>query len=168
MPAMPARTVVIVAFPGVQSLDVTGPLAVFHTAARIAGGGYDVRVATLDGDTVGASSGLRMAGDLALADVGASVCSGAFLLAEAGLLDGRRVTSHWAVCRELARRYPAIDVDPEPIYTRDGDLWTSAGVTAGMDLALAIVEEDLGRGVARGGGRGRVLVQRRPRGPSPV
>ena len=202
MPTMPARTVVIVAFPGVQSLDVTGPLEVFHTAARIAGGGYDVRVATLDGDTVPASSGLRLAGDLALADVGAidtlivaggdgtrphradprlvdwlrerapdarrvaSVCSGAFLLAEAGLLDGRRVTSHWAVCRELARRYPAIDVDPEPIYTRDGDLWTSAGVTAGMDLALAIVEEDLGRGVALGVARGLVLFLRRPGGQS--
>ena len=94
------------------------------------------------------------------------MCSGAFLLAEAGLLDGRRVTSHWAVCRELARRYPAVDVDPEPIYTRDRDLWTSAGVTTGMDLALAMVEDDLGRDVALAVARGLVLFLRRPGGQS--
>jgi len=76
------------------------------------------------------------------------------------------VTSHWAVCRELARRYPAVDVDPEPIYTRDGDLWTSAGVTAGMDLALAMVEDDLGRDIALAVARGLVLFLRRPGGQS--
>jgi transcriptional regulator GlxA family with amidase domain len=77
-----------------------------------------------------------------------SVCSGAFLLAEAGLLDGRTATTHWARCRELAERYPEVTVDPDPIFTRDGDVYTSAGVTAGMDLALALVGDDLGRHAA--------------------
>ena len=75
----------------------------------------------------------------------ASVCTGAFLLAAAGVLDGRRATTHWQACELLARRHPAITVDKDPIFVRDGDVWTSAGVTAGMDLALALVTEDLGR-----------------------
>jgi transcriptional regulator GlxA family with amidase domain len=74
-----------------------------------------------------------------------SVCSGAFLLAEAGLLDGRRAVTHWAQCGRLKKRYPAVNVDPGPIFVRDGRVYTSAGVTAGLDLALALVEEDLGR-----------------------
>ena len=74
----------------------------------------------------------------------ASVCTGAFLLAEAGLLDGRRATTHWARCDALAERYPQITVEPDPIFVRDGNVFTSAGVTAGMDLALALVEEDHG------------------------
>jgi transcriptional regulator GlxA family with amidase domain len=92
----------------------------------------------------------------------ASVCTGAFLLAEAGLLDGRRVTTHWAACEALARRYPAVEVDADPIWVRDGDVYTSAGVTAGMDLALALVEEDLGRDVALTVARWLVLFLRRP------
>lgn len=91
-----------------------------------------------------------------------SVCSGAFVLAEAGLLDGRRATTHWSVCDTLARRYSTIEVDPDSIYVRDGDVWTSAGVTAGMDLALALVEEDLGRDVALSIARRLVLFLRRP------
>jgi transcriptional regulator GlxA family with amidase domain len=93
-----------------------------------------------------------------------SVCSGAFLLAAAGLLDGRRATTHWGWCRQLARRFPAVTVDPDPIYVRDGDVWTSAGVTAGMDLALALVEEDLGAEVALDVARRLVLFARRPGG----
>jgi transcriptional regulator GlxA family with amidase domain len=91
-----------------------------------------------------------------------SVCSGAFLLAEAGLLDGRRATTHWSVCDVLAQLYPAVEVDPEPIFVRDGNVYTSAGVTAGMDLALALVEDDLGREVALGVARRLVLFLRRP------
>lgn len=91
-----------------------------------------------------------------------SVCSGAFLLAEVGLLDGRRATTHWAWCEELAARYPAIEVDASPIYVRDGNVATSAGVTAGMDLALALVEEDLGRQPALDVARQLVLFLRRP------
>jgi transcriptional regulator GlxA family with amidase domain len=78
----------------------------------------------------------------------ASVCTGAFLLAAAGLLNGRRAATHWMHCAELAGRYPEIDVDPEPIFVRDGAVWTSAGVTAAIDLALALVEEDVGRSLA--------------------
>jgi transcriptional regulator GlxA family with amidase domain len=91
-----------------------------------------------------------------------SVCSGAFVLAEAGLLDGRRATTHWSVCDELAARYPTVEVDPDPIYVRDGNVWTSAGVTAGMDLALALVEEELGREVALTIARRLVLFLHRP------
>jgi len=96
----------------------------------------------------------------------AGVCSGAFLLAEAGLLDGRRATTHWARCAELAERYPAVDVEPDPIFIREGNLLTSAGVTAGMDLALALVEEDFGREVALATARMLVLYARRPGGQS--
>lgn len=91
-----------------------------------------------------------------------SVCSGAFLLAEAGLLDGRRATTHWSRCAELAERYPAVRVEPDPIFTRDGNVLTSAGVTAGMDLALALVEDDLGREAALTIARFLVLFLRRP------
>jgi transcriptional regulator GlxA family with amidase domain len=91
-----------------------------------------------------------------------SVCTGAFLLAEAGLLDGRRVTTHWRLADRLAREYPSIKVDCEPIFIRDGRFWTTAGVTAGMDLALALVEADLGRDAALEVARELVLYLRRP------
>ena len=196
------RPVVIVAVEGVMSLDVTGPLEVFDHARLYledtgsTDPGYSVAVATPDGAPVRSSSGLRIAGDAALEDVGAvdtllvaggigaraslqpgvvdwlrerprprrlaSVCTGAFLLAAAGLLDGRRATTHWASCVHLARQHPEVEVLSEPIYVRDGDVWTSAGVTAGMDLALALVEEDLGRDVALTIARWLVLFLRRP------
>jgi transcriptional regulator GlxA family with amidase domain len=197
---MPARQVVIVAFPGVQSLDVTGPLEVFHGAGCAARGAYEVAVATLDGAPVPTTSGIDLGGGVALHDLGpidtlivaggegrrnvdprlvdwlrerapaarriASVCTGTFLLAAAGLLDGRRVTTHWAWAEALVLEHPDVDVDPEPIFTRHGNVWTSAGVTAGMDLALAMVEEDLGRDVALETARGLVLFLRRPGGQS--
>jgi len=91
-----------------------------------------------------------------------SVCSGSFLLAEAGLLDDRRATTHWSEADRLAREYPSIEVDCKPIFIRDGSLWTSAGVTAGMDLALALVEADLGRAAALDVARDLVMYLRRP------
>ncbi|AJX34213.1 L-rhamnose operon regulatory protein rhaS [Burkholderia oklahomensis] len=94
----------------------------------------------------------------------ASVCSGAFVLAAAGLLDGRRVVTHWSRCEELAQRYPDVRVDPDPIFIRDGDVWTSAGVTAGIDLALALVEDDLGRALALDVARHLVVFLKRPGG----
>jgi len=96
----------------------------------------------------------------------ASVCTGAFLLAEAGLLDGCRVTTHWGACQRLQARYPALEVDPDPIFVRDGRVITSAGVTAGMDLALALVEEDHGRDLALMVARRLVLFLKRPGGQS--
>jgi transcriptional regulator GlxA family with amidase domain len=94
----------------------------------------------------------------------ASVCTGAYLLAEAGVLDGRRATTHWVSCADLAARYPDVEVDPDPIFIADGDVYTSAGVTSGMDLALALVEQDAGPEVALQTARMLVVYARRPGG----
>ena len=96
----------------------------------------------------------------------ASVCTGAMLLGRAGLLDGRSATTHWNWCERLARRYPRVRVDPDPIFIRDGTVYTSAGITAGMDLALALVEEDYGSHLALRVARQLVLYLRRPGGQS--
>ncbi|WP_261720001.1 GlxA family transcriptional regulator [Streptomyces sp. FZ201] len=193
---MAQRTVLLILFDGVQSLDVTGPLEVFAGAELQAPGSYGIRTASLDGAPVRTSSGLTLAPDTSLAAAPAphtllvpggqgtrspapaltdwlrrhgphtprlvSVCTGAILLAEAGLLDGRRVTTHWAYCDKLARDHPSVCVDPDPIYVRDGPVATSAGVTAGIDLALALVEEDLGRETALTVARHLVVFLRRP------
>jgi transcriptional regulator GlxA family with amidase domain len=95
-----------------------------------------------------------------------SVCTGTFVLAAAGLLTGRRVTTHWRSAARLQRMFPDLTVDPDPIFVRDGNIYTSAGVTAGMDLALALVEEDCGRAVALSVARMLVLFLRRPGGQS--
>jgi transcriptional regulator GlxA family with amidase domain len=94
----------------------------------------------------------------------ASVCTGAFVLAATGLLDGKPTATHWRWCDRLAASYPRVRVEPEPIFTRDGDLWTSAGVTAGIDLALALVEEDHGHALALAIARELVMFLRRPGG----
>ncbi|WP_456154424.1 GlxA family transcriptional regulator [Streptomyces griseus] len=193
---MKQRTVLVVLFDGVQSLDVSGPMEVFSGASRSPGVSYDLRTASLDGRPVRSTSGLTLVPDSSLADAPAphtllvpggqgtrgsqpgltgwlrehapraerlvSVCTGALLLAEAGLLDGHRVTTHWNYCERLARDYPAVEVDPEPIFVRDGRLATSAGVTAGIDLALALVEEDHGRDLALTIARHLVVFLRRP------
>jgi len=210
------RQIVVVGFPGLQSLDVTGPVEVFAAATdalrqRGFGDGYRLRFLTRDGEPLRSSSGLAMLPDGALEDVlaegqrgvaehldtllvvggegtqnalqdsalidqiralaassrrVASVCSGAFLLAEAGLLNGRRATTHWSVCDQLARAYPGVTVEPDPIFVRDGEVWTSAGVTAGMDLALGMVEQDHGAELALTVARRLVLFLRRPAGQS--
>ena len=138
---------------------LSGPAIVADTL--IVAGGYGVNAATTDGDLIGwlrrKSKAVRRT---------ASVCSGAFLLAEAGLLDGRRVVTHWQRCAELARRHPALRVEPDPIFIRDGTIWTSAGVTAGIDLALALVEDDLGRATALAVARQLVVFLKRPGGQS--
>jgi transcriptional regulator GlxA family with amidase domain len=212
------RTVLIVLFDGVQALDVTGPLEVFDganqwRARRHDRDAYQIRTASLGGHMVRTSSGLHLAPDCDLRQLGqagpvgqagavgqtgpvgpemlivpggagtqhgepelvawlrvhgrraqrlVSVCTGTFLLAEAGLLDERRVTTHWAYCAELAARFPTLTVDPDPIFVRDDDVVTSAGVTAGIDLALALVEEDLGRDAALDIARHLVVFLRRP------
>ncbi|WP_406379410.1 GlxA family transcriptional regulator [Streptomyces sp. NBC_00197] len=190
------RTVLIVLFDGVQSLDVTGPLEVFAGAEAHRADSYRIRTASLDGAPVRCSSGLVLVPDHPLAEAPAphtllvpggrgtrnpdpllvdwlrahgpgaerlvSVCTGAILLAAAGLLDGRRATTHWAYCDRLARDHPAVEVDPDPIYVRDGHVATSAGVTSGIDLALALVEDDLGRATALTIARHLVVFLRRP------
>lgn len=94
----------------------------------------------------------------------ASVCTGAFLLAAAGLLDGRRAATHWSSAALLAELHPDVEVDPDSIFVRDGNVWTSAGVTAGIDLALALVEEDHGRTTALEIARWLVVFAKRPGG----
>ena len=95
-----------------------------------------------------------------------SVCTGALLLAGAGLLDGRRAVTHWNWCDRLAARHPAVRVERDPIFLRDGNIWTSAGVTAGIDLALAMIEEDHGRALALRTARELVMFLKRPGGQS--
>jgi transcriptional regulator GlxA family with amidase domain len=197
------RRVLIIAFEGFQMLDAAGPAEVFDGAAKLTGGGYQVRLATPGARRVRAGSGLRLEADVALESVRGpldtllvaggfgveaaakdaavvrhvarlaararrvtSVCTGAELLATAGLLDGRRATTHWAWCSAMAERHPGVIVEPDRIFVRDGNVATSAGVTAGMDLALALVEEDHGPEVARTVARWLVLFLQRPGGQS--
>ena len=94
----------------------------------------------------------------------ASVCSGAFVLAAAGLLDGRRAATHWTRCAELQQRFPAVRVEADPIFIQDGEIWTSAGVSSGIDLALAMVEADCGRPLALAVARQLVVFLKRPGG----
>ncbi|KDN82133.1 GlxA family transcriptional regulator [Kitasatospora cheerisanensis] len=190
---MADRSVLFVLFDGVQSLDVTGPLEVLSAAAgyriRTASpGGLPVRTGSglrllPDEDLAQATAphtlivpggpGTRRPMPELVARIAelaegaarvASVCTGAFLLGEAGLLAGRRATTHWAYSEALARRFPDVTVEPDPIHVRDGRVATSAGVTAGIDLALALVEEDLGRELALGIARHLVMFLRRPGG----
>jgi transcriptional regulator GlxA family with amidase domain len=96
----------------------------------------------------------------------AAVCTGAFVLAEAGLLDGRRATTHWMYARELQRTYPKVQMDEDRIFINDGPIWTSAGMTAGVDLGLALIENDLGPGLAKAVARKLVIYHRRGGGQS--
>jgi transcriptional regulator GlxA family with amidase domain len=194
------RTVVILAFDGVQLLDLTGPIEVFE-AARERGAAYRVLVASPDGRDIVAGSRTRLGADIAFADLPrridtlivpgapdglaiaadarlvttvkdaarrsrrtASVCAGAFVLAAAGLLDGRRATTHWEIADELARAYPGITLDADAIFVADGPIHTSAGVTAGIDLCLALVEADNGAELAREVARHLVVFMQRPGG----
>jgi len=194
--------IVLVAFGGVQTLDLTGPAEVFAAANRargrahyqiviagIGGGelvmscGLPIRVRDLSritphrSDTIVVAGGEDAAVRAATGDGRlrrwlrraapivtrlASVCSGAFVLAGAGLLDGKRATTHWSACDELARMFPAVDVDRNAIFVRDGKTWTSAGVTTGIDMALALVEADLGARTADDVAARLVLYVRRP------
>jgi transcriptional regulator GlxA family with amidase domain len=133
-------------------------------------GGWDTAIVAGRGGEGQSSSQAEMAEWLRCAEPSArrvvSVCAGAFVLAEAGLLRGRRATTHWRRARELARRYPDVEVDADPIFIREGKIATSAGATAGFDLTLALVEEDLGADVALDVARNLVLYLRRSGGQS--
>ncbi len=202
---MEPRLIVLVAYPGVQSLDLCGPLDVFAGAQRLINHtglpdrGYQIMIAGPTAEPLRTDSGLRVTPDAALADVPrqvhtlivaggatatyplgdqalihwlrdraptaervAAVCTGSFLLAQAGLLGGRRATTHWAAAREFARLYPDVAVDADPIYIQDGNVYTSAGVTSGIDLSLALVEDDLGGRAAAHIARWLVMFLRRP------
>jgi transcriptional regulator GlxA family with amidase domain len=96
----------------------------------------------------------------------ASVCSGTYVLAAAGLLDGRRATTHWSRSADFARKFPSVHLEPDRIFVRDGNIWSSAGITAGIDLALALIAEDLGERIARQTAQQLVVYYRRPGGQS--
>ncbi|HWF99876.1 MAG TPA: GlxA family transcriptional regulator [Steroidobacteraceae bacterium] len=96
----------------------------------------------------------------------ASVCSGTYVLAAAGLLDGKRATTHWSLTEDFSRRFPRVRLDADRIYVRDGKVWSSAGITAGIDLALALIGEDLGEDIARRTAQQLVVYRRRPGGQS--
>jgi transcriptional regulator GlxA family with amidase domain len=180
---------------GAMLLDIAGPVQVLHWAGRhvrfASPDGRPVRTDVgvqmgMDGaiadfvecaDTlvvpgypVGADPSRDLVRSVRTAAAGArqvaSVCTGAFVLAEAGLLEGRRATTHWMACAELARRYPGVEVDEDAIYVRDGPIVTSAGVTAGIDLALALVEDDDGPELARSLAKHLVVFLHRPGGQS--
>lgn len=200
---MPPLEIAILAFPGVQLLDVTGPLQVFASANDLAamagqsapyrplvvaehapvvcsaGLGLDVAPLPAAGgvDTVVVAGGrgidaashnpvlLRwMRAQASSCRRVASVCSGAFLLAELGLLDGRRAATHWRRVSEFRERFPAVRLEADPIFVRDGHIWTSAGITAGIDLALALIEQDLGSDAALAVARQLVVFLKRPGG----
>jgi transcriptional regulator GlxA family with amidase domain len=205
-PIRSPRAVEVLAFPGVQLLDVAGPLQVFASANDLACMAnapppYALRVVAAEGASVVTSAGLGLvamplpnpeetevdtlvvAGGFGIYEATenialiawirararrarriASVCSGAFLLGAAGLLDGRRAVTHWTRCAALSRRYPAVRVEADPIFIQDGPIWTSAGITAGIDLALALLEQDLGHAPALAVARHLVVFLKRPGG----
>lgn len=195
------RTIAVLALPGVQLLDVSGPLDVFAEAnALLKREVYALKIITLGAMTVRASSGIEIVGHYALnacrdlrpdtflvagmpdakqqtltpdetADIKAlcegsrrygSICTGAFLLARTGMLSQRTITTHWSCAELLAASFPDIHVDKDALYVADGPVRTAAGVTSGMDLALRLVEEDLGREVAMDIAGNLVMFFRRP------
>lgn len=203
------RTVLMLAFPGAQLLDVTGPLQMFAAANdAVQRQAYRILIAAPAAGPFATSSGIRLVADLSYADLGlrrlravhtlmvaggapgvddalhagdaarivarasglvprvSSVCSGAFILAAAGVLDGRRAATHWSDIEELRRFRPAVTVDDDAIHVEDRGVWTSAGVTAGMDLALAMIEADHGRAAALTIAQRHVIFRVRPGGQS--
>jgi transcriptional regulator GlxA family with amidase domain len=136
-----------------------GPVAAITTLIVAGGDGVDAAAESrcaLQLVRAAASRGARVA----------SVCSGAFILAEAGLLDGRRATTHWQRTRQFLATYPQVKLEPDRIFVRDGDFWSSAGITAGIDLALAMVAEDHGDEIVQKTARQLVLYHRRSGGQS--
>jgi transcriptional regulator GlxA family with amidase domain len=198
------RLVIVFALPGVQLLDVAGPLDVFAEANRQAGQAhYQPRIHALRKGPLESSGGVRLVPDGLVTDTIAcdtflvagapsapdtelpqatleaitrqakrarrfgSVCTGAFVLAQAGLLGGRRITTHWAHADAFSARYPDVELDIDAIHVTDGKLRTAAGVTAGLDLALSLVEEDLGAELAHDVAAQLVMYFRRPGGQLP-
>ncbi len=210
MPNSHTHHIAVILYPGVQILDVAGPVEIFKSvdnyyAAKDPGGpeAYDITFLADEPGEVMSTCGMSITADasyknyreaidtllvsggdgvfdvtknrdlidsiVSLAGRASriiSICSGAMLLAEGGLLNGRRATSHWAICKMMDRRYPDVEMDVDAIWVKDGHVYTSAGVTAGMDLSLAIVTEDHGRDVALSIARMKVMYMVRAGGQS--
>ncbi len=203
MPKHHPRRVVLIAFDGVEPLDLTGPASVFAHANSRVPDAYELVFASPGGGSVRSQCGLTFGNTRPLASMRkpfdtilvaggdeeelrraaleqgiaswlrkaapfarrvASVCVGAFVLGAAGLLDGRRATTHWSSCDRLRNYFPRARVEPNAIFVADGPIWTSAGITAGIDLALAMVEADIGTTIAAAIAKQLVLFLRRPGG----
>jgi transcriptional regulator GlxA family with amidase domain len=202
----PVKNVGVIAFDGVNALDLVGPLEVFSNAGRAdftrreSRGAYALHVIGLGGEAVSAESGIRFVPGCQLSDAPpldtiivpggsglrepstnsivsawlrlrapvmrrvASVCTGIYALAPTGLLDGRRVTTHWRFAEDIAKRFPKLIVDANAIFLKDGRYYTSGGITAGIDLALALVDEDLGPHAALTVAREMIVYLKRPGG----
>jgi transcriptional regulator GlxA family with amidase domain len=199
MTAPPLR-IVLLAYDGVQTLDLAGPLDAFDAANAVRAGAYGVRTATLDGAPFTSEAGLRITPDCTLAAAGAidtlivpggagmrrpgvapavaaairerasacrrlvSICTGIYGVAPSGLLDGRRATTHWQFATDVAARFPSVRLEPDAIYIKDGPLYSSAGITAAIDLALALIEEDYGATLALRVARDLVVYLKRAGG----
>lgn len=199
------RSILFVAYPGFELLDLSGPLAVFGAANQLAAvPPYDLAVASMHGGPVTDGLGLALQTNPCPAAIGAettvivlgaldgelrramgdarliewlarvapcaervcSVCTGAFVLAAAGVLDGRRATTHWMGCGHLGRAFPSVRVEPDALYVQDGRVWTSAGVAAGIDMALAMVRADTDAALMARVARRLVVYAHRPGGQS--
>lgn len=174
------KSIILLAYQGLQTLDLSGPLDAFAAANDRRPGAYGCKVVSLDGGAVTSESGLRILPDASLAEVGeidtlmipggaglrqsgvadgisgavrrlspqlrriVSICTGIYGVAQSGLLDGRRATTHWRFAADVAMRFPAIKLDSDAIFVKDGPVYSSAGITAAIDLSLALIEEDYG------------------------
>lgn len=203
------RPIGIVAFPGAEVLDITGPYEVFSFANMglqkqgiIQKAAYPVTILAEQPGPVTTMSGMQIIAEKSYQQIDenydtlifpgglpeqvlantdlvdlvklmkpkvrrlVSVCTGAFLLAESGVLDGRIATTHWNWCREFSEKYPRVNLQPDRIFVKDGDILTSGGITSGIDLALAMVEEDWGQEIALHVARFLVMFLKRPGGQS--
>ena len=197
---LPTRRAVILAYDGVQVLDIAGTAQALTTANEEgAAPKYDVRLCALAAGSVTTASGFAVMAErlprsgivdtifipggpgvhrlrLRTEAISAllrlcrrarricAICTGAFMLAETGMLDNRTAVTHWRSCARFAREFPKVDVDPEPLFIRDGHIWTTAGVTAGIDLTLSLIEDDHGAALASRVARRLVVYMKRPGG----
>jgi transcriptional regulator GlxA family with amidase domain len=195
-----AVRVALLGYPGVQTLDLAGPLDAFSSANAARAGSYLGMTVSLDGAPFVSEGGLRIVPDCALADAGpldtlivpggeglrrpgvadgvaaavrrraggcrrvVSICTGIYGVAPTGLLDGRRATTHWRFADDVAQRFPSVNVDRDAIFIKDGPFYTSAGITAAIDLALALIEEDYGPWLALSVARDLVVYLKRAGG----
>jgi len=203
MDRAPARRPIaigLIAYEGVQTVDLIGPIDAFASANALRAGCYALSIVSPDGGPVTSEAGVRLVPARALADLGpvdtlvvpggcglrepattaavaaavkrraprlrrlVSFCTGIYGVAPTGLLDGRRATTHWSFAADVAARFPAIRLEPDALYVKDGPLYTSAGITAAIDLTLALIEEDYGPELALGVARDLVVYLRRPGG----